>query len=446
MQAVANQAPLQTALRKAQWRILPLLAIGYLAAFMDRANISFAAEPMNRQLHFSPAVYGLGAGLFFISYSLCEIPSNGMLLRFGARRWLARILLTWGLLAGAMMFVRTAHVFYGLRLLLGCAEAGYFPGVIYYLTLWFPTGQRARAISWFYVSLPLSSVLMGSVAGSLLHLDGRLGLRGWQWLFLVEALPALLIGAWIWISLPDNPASARWLGEDERAAMEMELAKDGAAVGHGGRANLMQVLREPRVWVLALFNLCMIGTAYAVVFFLPEMVGGLTQWTPQRVGFLIAGAGVLAAAAMIGNAAHSDRRRERRWHVAAPMLMVGALALVAGLDMRGTVAAVALLLITVPYMAMQGPMLVIASRLCSGKNAALAIATFNTVGMFGGFAGSYWMGRMRELTGGYAVGVGSLCVPCALAAGCVVWVTRGRVEYATDVDEMTMNAEPEMAE
>jgi ACS family tartrate transporter-like MFS transporter len=343
------------------------------------------------------------------------------------------------------MFVRTAHVFYGLRLLLGCAEAGYFPGVIYYLTLWFPAGQRARAISWFYISLPLSSVLMGSVAGFLLHLDGRLGLRGWQWLFLVEALPALLLSAWIWFSLPDGPESARWLGEDERAAMERELAKDGAA-GHGERANLMQVLREPRLWVLALFNLCMIGTAYAVIFFLPEMVRGLTQWTAQRVGFLIAASSVVAAAAMILNAAHSDRRRERRWHVAVPMLAVGALALVAGLDMRGMAAAAALLLITVPYMAMQGPMLVIASRLCSGKNAALAIATFNTVGMFGGFAGSYWMGWMRELTGGYATGIGLLCVPCVVAAACVVWVTRERVEEATNVDEMTMNAEPAVAE
>ena len=424
MQAVAERAPLQTALRKAQWRILPLLGVGYLVAFMDRANISFAAESMNRELHFSAAVYGLGAGLFFISYAACEIPSNGMLLRFGARRWLARILLTWGLLAGAMMFVRTAHVFYGLRLLLGCAEAGYFPGVIYYLSLWFPAGQRARAISWFYVSLPLSSVLMGSVAGSLLHLDGWLGLRGWQWLFLVEALPALSLGAWIWISLPDSPKSARWLGEDERAAMEMELDEDGAAVGHGNRADLMQVLREPRVWVLGLFNLCMISVAYAVVFFLPEMVRGLTQWTAQRVGLLIAACNVVAAAAMLLNAAHSDRGRERRWHVAVPMLAVGALALVAGLDMKGVVAAAALLLITIPYMAMQAPMLVIASRLCSGKNAALAIATFNTVGMVGGFAGSYWMGWMRDLTGGYATGVGLLCLPCALAAACVVWVTR----------------------
>jgi ACS family tartrate transporter-like MFS transporter len=227
--------------------------------------------------------------------------------------------------------------------------------------------------------------------------------------------------------------------------MERELAKDGSA-GHGERANLMQVLREPRVWVLALFNLCMLGTSYAVIFFLPEMVRGLTGWTPQRVGFLIAGAGALTAVAMIGNAAHSDRRRERRWHVAVPMLAVGALVLVAGLDMRGMVAAAALLLITVPYMAMQGPMLVIVSRLCSGKNAALTIATFNTVGMFGGFAGSYWMGWMREVTGGYALGVGLLCVPCLVAAGCVVWVTRTGVEEVTDVDKKMMNAEPAMAE
>lgn len=426
---------MQSALRKARWRIIPLLAIGYLVAFMDRANISFAAESMNRQLHFSPHVYGLGSGLFFLSYALCEIPSNNMLLRFGARRWMGRILLTWGLLAGSMMFVRTAHVFYGVRLLLGCAEAGYFPGVIYYLTLWFPAGQRARAISWFYISLPLSNVLMGLIAGSLLHLDGRLGLRGWQWLFLIEALPAVLLSVWIWFGLPDRPATAVWLCDRERTAIEAELAEDGEGAGHSGGADLMQVLREPRVWVLGLFNFCMLGTAYSVIFFLPEMVRGLTGWVPQRVGFLIAGSGVLAAVAMLLNATHSDRRRERRWHVAGPMLTVGALMLLAGVHMQGITAAAALLLFMAPYMAMQGPMLVIASKLCPGKNAALAIATFNTVGMFGGFVGPYWMGWMRELTGGYAVGIGALCVPCVVAAGCIVWLTRAKtVETEMRID------------
>ena len=207
MEPMPQRAPLGRALRKAQWRIIPLLGLCYLVAYMDRANISFAAESMNRDLHFSAHVYGLGAGLFFISYALCEIPSNRLLLRFGPRRWLARILLTWGLIAMAMLFVHSKPSFYGTRLLLGAAEAGYFPGALYYLSLWFPAARRARSISWFYVSLPLSSAVMGIAAGTLLRLDGRLGLHGWQWLFLVEGLPAVALGLCLWFTLPDSPAT-----------------------------------------------------------------------------------------------------------------------------------------------------------------------------------------------------------------------------------------------
>jgi len=420
--SVVGSPVLEAALRKARWRLIPLLAVGYLIAYMDRSNISYAAESMNRQLHFSAHVYGLGAGLFFVSYALCEVPSNALLLRSGARRWLARILLTWGVLAAGMMLVRSAQSFYGVRLLLGCAEAGYFPGAIYYLSRWFPAMQRARAISWFYISLPLSTVLMGLVAGSLLHLDGRLGLRGWQWLFLVEGLPAVLLSAGFWMWLPDSPETAEWLTEEEREALIMELTLDSP--GHGSRADLKQVLLEPRVWVLGFFAFCMLGMSYAVNFFLPLMLSGMMHWSTKRIGYGVAVAGVLAAAAMVLNAMHSDRTGERRWHIAMPMLIIGGMSLLAASRVGGGwPAALALLLILVPFCAMQGPMLVIASRLCPGKNAALAVAVFNMCGMCGGFVGPYWMGWMRELTGGYPVGIGSLCVPALAAAGCILWLT-----------------------
>jgi ACS family tartrate transporter-like MFS transporter len=207
--SVPNTA-LQSALQKARWRILPLLSICYLVAFMDRANISFAAKTMNHDLHFSAQTYGLGAGLFFLSYSLCEVPSNRLMLKFGARRWLSRIMLTWGLIAGGMVLVRSPHSLYASRLLLGCAEAGYFPGALYYLSQWFPRATRGRAISLFYVSLPISTIVMGALAGSLLGLDGRLGLRGWQWMFLVEAAPAVLLAFAVWFGLPEDVASAKW--------------------------------------------------------------------------------------------------------------------------------------------------------------------------------------------------------------------------------------------
>src|SRR5580658_2767857 len=193
----------RSALAKASWRLLPLIGLGYGVAYMDRVNISFAALRMNQDLHFSASVYGLGGGLFFLSYALFEVPSNLFLVRFGARRWIARIMLTWGLLAMGMMFVRTPVQFYVMRFLLGLAEAGFFPGVIYYLTLWFPAQHRGKAISRFYVAWPLSSVVMGAVAGTLLNLQGRLGLAGWQWLFLVEGLPALAMSGVILLLLPD---------------------------------------------------------------------------------------------------------------------------------------------------------------------------------------------------------------------------------------------------
>ena len=221
-------------LRKATWRLIPLLSVCYMVAYMDRANISFAALDMNRDLGFNAGVYGFGAGVFFVSYAMCELPSNMFLLRFGARRWIARIMLTWGVLAAAMMLVRSPASFYGLRFLLGMAEAGFFPGVLYYLSLWFPQAIRARAIGRFYVAFPLSNVVMGLIAGSLLSLNGRLGLRGWQWLFLIEALPAIALSALVWFVLPDGPADAKWMEPEEREWLVGQLRADAAAMELSG--------------------------------------------------------------------------------------------------------------------------------------------------------------------------------------------------------------------
>ena len=219
------------ALRKASLRLVPLIGVGYGAAYMDRVNISFASISMNRDLHLSATMYGFGAGLFFLSYAIFEIPSNLLLVKFGARRWLARIMLTWGLLAMGMMLVKTPLEFYTMRFLLGVAEAGFFPGVVYYLTEWFPPEYRARTISRFYIALPLSSTVMGSLAGWLLGLNGRLGLRGWQWLFLLEGMPPLLLAAVFRFGLPDTPAEAKWLTPEERTWLEQRGAGWGRWAG-----------------------------------------------------------------------------------------------------------------------------------------------------------------------------------------------------------------------
>ncbi len=303
-----------SAQRKAALRLLPVIGVGYGLAFMDRINISFASLEMNKDLHFSASVYGFGAGLFFIGYALCEVPSNLLLLRFGARRWMARIMFTWGLLAAAMMFVRTPLELNVMRLLLGVAEAGFYPGVIYYLTLWFPLRMRARAVSRFYVSLPLASVVMGSLAGWLMGLGGKLGLAGWQWLFLVEGLPTALFSLVILKMLPDSPAKATWLTAEEKAWLANQLKADGEKAHLGHSAGVAQALLSPKVWMIGVFFFFALFTNYAFGFSAPAILQGLTGWSVTNVGFLVSCFGLAGAAGMLLNSAHSDRRGERSLH------------------------------------------------------------------------------------------------------------------------------------
>src|SRR5580704_6346293 len=293
-----------SAMRKATLRLIPLIALGYGTAYMDRVNISFASLQMNRDLHFSATTYGFGAGLFFLSYAACEVPSNLLLYRFGARRWLARIMITWGVLAMAMLFVRTPAQFYTMRFLLGVSEAGFFPGVIFYLMQWFPPQLRARAISRFYISLPLSSVFMGLIAGALLNLDGHLGLRGWQWLFLVEGLPAVLLGIAFFVFLPDSPARAKWLTDDERLWITHHVNEAQSTTPHRGDS-ILHALLDPRVWQLSIFMLIMLASLYAYTFIAPDIVQRSTHLSTTMVGFIIACLSLLGALGMVLNAMHS---------------------------------------------------------------------------------------------------------------------------------------------
>jgi ACS family tartrate transporter-like MFS transporter len=418
----ANDRIGKSAVRKASWRLIPLIALGYGTAFMDRINISFASLQMNRDLHFSATVYGFGAGLFFVSYAACEVPSNLLLVRFGARRWLSRIMLTWGLLAIGMMFVKTAPQFYVMRFLLGMAEAGFFPGVLFYLMQWFPPEMRARAVSRFYISLPLSSVVMGSIAGALLNLQGRLGLAGWQWLFLVEGLPALVLGVVFFVHLPDTPAEAAWLEPGEREWLLERIHVDTASGGH--THDVVRALLDPRVLQIGLVFLCMLGLSYAYQFSAPAILQRATGLSTTHVGFLIAGMGLLGALAMILNAMHSDRRGERYWHVIIPFLTIGAAYAVGGLTAHPWLVVPALVVAVVTYSALQAPLLAIPPTFLKGKTMAAGIAAMNTVGMLGGFIGPYWMGIARDLTGNYQRGLLTLTIPALIAAGIVTLMWR----------------------
>ena len=425
------------ALRKARLRLIPLLAVCYLVAFMDRANISFAAETMNRDLGFTPKQYGLGAGLFFLSYALCEIPANRMLLRVGARRWLSGLLVVWGSIAACMVFVHSKTSFYSLRVLLGAAESGFFPGVLFYLSQWFPSTERARSISLFYIAFPLSSTVMGVAAGALLRLNGVAGLRGWQWLFLVEASPAVVLGLAVWRLLPDGVAEARWLTAEERTALQaaVEGAESGAGTSQAGgshdaqRSGLREALGSGRAWTLSLVLFCTLGSYYAVTFSLPLVLRGITGWSAGRVGWLVAAFGVAGAAGMLAVAWSSDRQRERRWHIVIPMLTMGAALLAAGLLLaaggRGMLTVSALLVAMTSYYAMQGPLLGLPTLFLRGEAAAVAIAMLTMGGVAGGFVGPYWMGWMRGGTGSYAGGIGWLAAPCFLAVLGTLGLMRG---------------------
>jgi ACS family tartrate transporter-like MFS transporter len=431
----------EAALRKASLRLLPLIGIGYGLSYMDRINISFASLQMNRDLHFSASVYGLGAGLFFIGYALCEVPSNLLLLRFGARRWLARIMFTWGLLAMSMMFVRTPLTFNVLRFLLGMAEAGFFPGVIFYLTLWFPVETRARAVSRFYIALPLGSVVMGSLAGWLLGLGGKLGLAGWQWLFLVEGLPAVLFSVVMLWLLPDGPANAAWLTSEEKDWLQNQLKADSARAHLGHEAGVLQALLSPKVWMIGAFFFCILMTTYAYNFSAPAILQGATGWSVTNAGFLVAGFGLAGTAAMLLNAAHSDRRGERLLHCVVPCIVMAAGYVTASLTHTPWIMVAALAASFIATNAMQGPALSVPMQFLAGRAAAAGIAAMNMIAIFSGFAGPYWMGLMRDATGSYQLGLRGLAIPSLGAAAIMFALTQSlRVRISVRLREASASA------
>jgi ACS family tartrate transporter-like MFS transporter len=316
---------------KISWRILPLIGLGYLVSLMDRINVSFAALQMNADLGFSAATYGFGAGLLYLSYAGLEVPSNILLVRFGARRWLARIMITWGVIAAGMMFVKTPMQFYIMRFLLGAAEAGFVPGIIYYLARWFPSAHRGRAISRFYVAGPLgSAVLVGAVSGPLLNMDGLAGLQGWQWLFLVQGSPAVLIGLALLRYLPESPDAASWLSPHERSWLMGELASDAARIEEPASHEVFAAMRHPLVLQLGLIGFLTIGSMVTMALSAPLLLREATGLSATHIGWIVSIGGVLGSACMLWVGWYSDRRGERfRALIVSSVLMGGAFVLMA---------------------------------------------------------------------------------------------------------------------
>ena len=414
-----------SAMRKATLRLIPLIALGYGAAYMDRVNISFASLQMNRDLHFSATNYGFGAGLFFLSYAACEVPSNLLLYRFGARRWLARIMITWGLLAIGMLFVRTPAQFYTVRFLLGMSEAGFFPGVVFYLMQWFPPELRARTISRFYISLPLSAAFMGLIAGALLNLDGHLGLRGWQWLFLIEGMPAVLLGIIFFLFLPDSPVHAKWLTEDERQWIFRHVHHDPSGSAHHTES-IGHALLDTRVWQIGIFEFLMLLSIYGYIFIAPQFLQSITHFTVSGVGFTICALSLIGVPSMLLGAMHSDRAQSRSQdryrHIIPCCLVMGAALAVCGLSTSPLVVISALVFLQISYNSMQGPFWALPASFFKGRSAAAGIAAVNTLGIIGGFVGPYWMGVARDLTGNHQRGLLTLSIPMLAAAGIMLYM------------------------
>ncbi len=314
----SENGALAAAIRKATRRLIPFLCFAYIVNFLDRVNIGFAALHMNKDLGFTPAVFGFGAGIFFLGYIAFEIPSNLALHRFGARLWIARIMISWGLVACAMALVHTETGFYVMRFLLGVAEAGFFPGIILYLTFWFPAERRARIVALFMAAVPLATVVGAPLSGALLKMRGVLGLAGWHWLFIIEGIPAILLGIAAFFVLTDKPGHASWLTKDEASALEAALHEDAETAKTVGYADLWQALTQPRVLALGLLYFLMVIGLYGIGFWMPQVIQ--TFWLdPVSVGFLTAIPYLFAAIAMVAWGRHSDRTGERRWHIALPL-------------------------------------------------------------------------------------------------------------------------------
>jgi len=399
------------AIRKARRHQIPFLFLLYIVAYLDRINVGFAALQMNEAIGLSATAYSIGAGIFFVSYAIFEVPSNVILARIGARRWIARIMISWGIVSSAMMFVRGPASFYALRFLLGAAEAGFFPGIIFYLTRWFPARERARTIALFMTAVLVAGIVGSPISGALLSVSGA-GLAGWQWLFLIEGVPSVVLGFVVLRTLTERPQDASWLSERERAALASCLEED-ARVSGAGHGTIARAMTSGRVWWISAVHFTIPVALYGIGFFLPLIIKNASHGSDFQVGLLSAIPYAAGAAAMVVSGRHSDRTGERRKHVAVAALVCAA-GLIAAAGVTGPVGSVMALSVAMAGLAsMMGPFWALATAGTSGVGGAAAIALINSVGNTGGFAGPYLLGAVNDATHSFAAGL-------AIIAGIVV--------------------------
>jgi ACS family tartrate transporter-like MFS transporter len=397
----AQQTLCQSALRKNAWRMLPLLTLAFIFNYIDRTSVGFAALTMNKELGLTATEFGYGAGILFAGYALFEIPSNLAMVRFGARKWLARIMITWGFAAAATAFAQGPLSFYALRFLLGVAEAGFSPGVVFLLGAWFPAQYRTRVLAFFMLGVPLSSVIGGPMSVSLLQLDGLLGRAGWQWMFMIEGIPAVLIGVAVLLGLRDHPRDASWLSVEERDALIDMLAKEPR---DKPRQTLLAALRDPRVLLLAAIQFGFVLGAYGIGIWLPQILKGHGLAT-VRIGYVSTIPYVAAVVGMIVWARHVDRSGRKILHLMAACLL-GALGLALSTISKDVVAEMAgISLAVLAVSTARAIFWTIPTRFLTGVAAAGGLAFINSIGSFAGFVGPSMVGVIKEATGSFTIGV-----------------------------------------
>jgi len=404
------------------WRLMPFLFLLYIVAYLDRINVSFAVLQMRGALGISDRIYGRAAGMFFAGYFFFQLPSNLVLEKFGVRRWISGLMITWGVISCLMIFIRGPISFYGMRFLLGASEAGFFPGMILYMKRWFPANARARAVAWFMMANPIAGIVGSPVSGALLGLSGK-GLSGWQWMFLMEGMPAILLGVIVYWALSDSPRDATWLKGDERAWLLERLAREHSesAVEKG---NFWEVLISPRIWMLSLVYFGVSTTMYGVTLWLPSVIRSLSGLSYVWTGLVSALPFLVTAVAMVLVGMRSDRTGERRWHTAIPAF-AGAAALVAagyGHSIVVVVACIGLGLVCAESMV--GPFWAMATSRMAGLSAAAGIAVINSLANLGGYYGPDIIGFFRKLNGGFRGGL--LAIGATLALSGTIALIVGR--------------------
>jgi MFS transporter, ACS family, tartrate transporter len=404
----------QKTVSKLLWRLLPFLFLLYIVAFLDRINVGFAALEMQKQLGLNDKIFGTAFGLFFLGYFFFQVPSNLVLARVGARRWIAVIMVVWGVISCGMALITTAREFYCLRFLLGVAEAGFFPGMILYLRNWFPSQARARAVAWFMTANPLAGVIGGPLSGALLGLH-KFGVAGWQWLFVLEGLPAVVLALVVLVTLKDNPGQAAWLRSEEKvwlvATLEQEQEQQARITGTDAWAAFLSW----RIWVLTVVFFGLTTSGYGIVLWLPNFIHSLSAASNLGIGVISVIPYVATAIAMVLVGMHSDKAGERRWHLAGSAFIAAAALTVAAYTHSIVPALATVSLGMMATFSMLGPFWAAATSLMSGSAAAAGIALINSVGNLGGFFGPYIIGVKRSSGGGFRGGILVIAVFLALA-------------------------------